>query len=87
MDTEKIFDILKKQGLPFLLLAGAVWYFYVENKHLNDRIDKLSFDNVQISVSYKVDHESMRLIIQNNTDVIKKNTEVFETILKKKYSE
>jgi hypothetical protein len=34
-----ILDLLKKQGLSFVLLGVAVWYFYIEVKRLEEKAD------------------------------------------------
>ena len=35
-----ILDLLKKQGLSFVLLGIAVWYFYGEVKRVNEKADR-----------------------------------------------
>lgn len=57
-----ILDLLKKQGLSFVLLGVAVWYFYGEVKHLQDKADLCQ--NSVIELYQKV--------IMENTDLLKR---------------
>ena len=87
MNTDKYLEMARKQGISFLLLAIAVYYFYSENTRLNNRINTLSDESKATNAAYQVDHAAMRTIIESNTKVIEKNTAVFEVILKKKESD
>lgn len=74
MPTDKFFEILKKQGLSFLLLGIAVWYFYTENKELRNEVRTLQSDVIS---KYQMDNVEMRKAIDRNTFVI-------ETLINKK---
>lgn len=73
MFSEKIFEVLKRQGVSFLLLGIAVWYFYTENKELRGQIHDLQVDTIR---NYQTDNAQMRQVIERNTFVI-------ESILKR----
>lgn len=57
-----ILDLLKKQGLSFVILGVAVWYFYGEVKRLNDKADLCQnsiiemYQNVIISNTMAIDN-------------------------------
>jgi hypothetical protein len=67
MFSEKLFEILKRQGISFLLLGIAVWYFYTENKELRGELKDLQSDVIR---NYQNDNAKMREAIDRNTFVI-----------------
>jgi hypothetical protein len=67
MFTDKLFEILKKQGVSFLLLGIAVWYFYLENNDLRSEVKSIQADVIK---SYQNDNAEMRKVIERNTIVM-----------------
>lgn len=41
-------DLLKKQGLSFVILGVAIWYFYGEVKRLNEKADQCQQGIIQM---------------------------------------
>ena len=49
-----LIEMLRKQGLPFLMLAAAVWYFHAETQKMEAKISSCNSKLVQI---YQAQHE------------------------------
>lgn len=57
-----VLDLLKKQGLSFVLLAFAVWYFYGEVKRLETKADICQSRIIELYQS----------VILENSDMLKR---------------
>lgn len=64
MNWTNIIGMIQKQGLSFLLLAAAVWWFSVENNDLRRRIDDCNSNMIE---NFKTDRENMIRVIEDNT--------------------
>lgn len=63
MQTD-IWELLKRQGLSFLLLGIMTAFFYNQNKELADEIDDC---NQAIIDKYQDENERLMLVIEANT--------------------
>ncbi len=70
-------DMIRKQGLSFLLLAAAVFFFYKDNSDLRKRIDDcnnntITYFNEERSLFYEVIGENTATLkeIQQNLKII-----------------
>lgn len=57
-----LLDLLKKQGLSFVLLGFAVWYFYGEVQRLNQKVEMYQSRIIELYQG----------VILENTDALKR---------------
>jgi hypothetical protein len=67
--TTTFFELAKSQGLPFILLCVAVWWFNNKVEQLEKKQDICSQQLIEI---YENDHKQMIKIIERNTETINK---------------
>ena len=73
--AKAIFEEVKRQGLPFMMLLGGLYYLYTLNQANSKQITGLQSEvkacNEQLIEYYKTDKAKL-------TDVLTKNTKVLE---------
>lgn len=65
---KELIDQLKRHGLPFILMAMAVLFFYDQFNELRREVDEC---NDQIIELYSKDHNEMIKVISENTQAIR----------------
>jgi hypothetical protein len=69
---QPLWDIIKNQGLSFMLLAVMTWYFYQQQIDMQHKIEKCHEGVLEF---YKNDHIELRVLIKENRDALKALTQ------------
>jgi hypothetical protein len=73
--SQGIWHLIFQQGLPLILLAVAVLWFNHRDQELTNEINMCDTSQVNILKSQLVRDLAFAKVIQENTDVIKQNSE------------
>lgn len=78
--TVNVFAELAKQGPLITALVTAIWYFYKRQSQLETDAKEQA---EKIENLLKEDRKELLLIIENNTEVMRENTEVLRKLSEK----
>ena len=76
----QLWQLVKRQGLPFIILLMAVWYIRNDNEILRAELRK---SQEEIKAYYKSDNQQMLKVIERNNEVIDRNNRIFEKFVEK----
>lgn len=72
-----VLETLAKQGLSFLLLGVAIWYFNEQNNKLETRV----FDcNSRIVQVYEEQNDRLLELVENNNRALQQNSEAIHNL-------
>lgn len=72
-----VLETLAKQGLSFLLLGVAIWYFNEQNNKLETRV----FDcNSRIVEVYEEQNDRLLELVENNNRALQQNSEAIHNL-------
>lgn len=74
---KELFEILKKQGLSFVVMGISIWYFYIQQEKLQEKQQQMQVEMQQCNdsfIEYMKDNQVMLI------RVIEKNTMALETL-------
>lgn len=72
-----VLETLAKQGLSFLLLGVAIWYFNEQNNKLETRV----FDcNSRIVEVYEEQNDRLLELVENNNKALEQNSEAIHNL-------
>lgn len=72
----QLWQMVKRQGLSFVLILGLAYIFWAENQDLRKQIQD---SNQEIKDYYKNDNAEMRKVVERSNEVIERNNRIFES--------
>lgn len=72
----QVWQMVKRQGLSFVLILGLAYIFWAENQDLRKQIIS---NNEEIKAYYKTDNAEMREVVKRSNEVIERNNRIFES--------
>jgi hypothetical protein len=63
-----VIEMIKVQGLPFLMMMGALWYMYTDLQGVKKEVTDCNRSLIEL---YKEDNNMMKEVISENTIVLR----------------
>lgn len=72
-----VLETLAKQGLSFLLLGVAIWYFNEQNNKLETRVFECNSRIVEV---YEEQNDRLLELVENNNRALQQNSEAIHNL-------